>query len=522
MGAGLLQLVAYGIPDLFLTSDPQITFFKTIYRRYTNFSVESIPEFFSTNADFGSQVTCNICRQGDLLHKVYVVVNLPAIPSFCSNNKVVSEITKKFAWVRYLGYALIKEVTIEINSKIIDRQYGEWLYIWEELSGKHMGNGKATDKMTGNVPELYEFSDGKDAYTLFIPLQFWFCRSVGLSLPLIALTNSEIKINVSFTPLSNCYIVTPANSIEILEDIAPFKPGDYINQTVGTNTINGIFSGFDYINRRLYYIKIQNNNNKLRSFSSLSETNSSSVILTNPDYSNNIPYRIYSGTNYVTPTPNVIEQIESINLTPPKFIDSYLLIDYVYLDSDERLKFARANHEYLIEQLQMKEQVSVNSSNIQINIGFNHPIKEFIWVCQLDEFVGKGTINDSFNFTDSFRRDDNGELTGKNIILNGNLLLNGTGRFGQRDSDYFNLVQPYQHHHRGAAPGINCYSFSLNPEKHQPSSTCNMSKIDYISLQLSLMPQMSSVKTGKIRVYAYGYNLLRILSGLGGLAFTTY
>jgi hypothetical protein len=531
MTAGLIQLVAIGVQDIYLTGDPQVTFFKIVYRRHTNFSIDSLPQYFNTStpANFGSEVTCNVARQGDLINRMYLLVEMPSVPKFYLPDGTPDPI-KKFAWVRYLGFALIKEITFEINAKIIDRQYGEWMYLWEELSGRHMDKGSAVDRMTGNVPSMYDFSNGKDAYKLYIPLYFWFCRNPGLSLPLIALTNSELKINVKFRPLNECYRIGPTNSIYVIDDVVAFKPYDYIQQTVNGQTIYGMFINYDYLTKKLYYIKIQNQNNPMSSFLALQEPKSSTVVLDNPNYINNVPYRIYASKInaltipfYCTPEPNTVEMIENTALPGLlSFVYAYFFADFIYLDSDERIKFARSNHEYLIEQLQYKLEPNIRSIGQKINLGFNHPAKEFIWVAQLDQLVGKNTINDLFNYTTSHLRRKDGSFVGTNLIVSGTMNMNGEERFTPRDSAYFNLIQPYQNHYRGPVTGINTYSFALNPETHQPSATFNMSKVDFQSLQLKMDNTISSINTAQLRLYMWGYNLLRIVYGLGGLAFTTY
>ena len=518
MTGGLIQLVAYGIQDMYLTSDPQITFFKIIYRRHTNFSVESVIQNFSQPANFGEIVTCTIARAGDLMEKVFLYVQLPSVPRFVDSNGNDDNI-RKFAWVRSLGCALIQEVTIEIGGKLIDRQYGEWMYIWAQVANRQ-DIGLA--KMIGNVPSMYDFSNGKNGYDLYIPLTFWFCRNTGMSLPLIALASSDIKISFTFRKLSECMRMGPTDSIEILEDIVPFQAGDYIKQTINGQTIYGYFINYDYLQKRLYYIKIQNQNASNKNFVALQEPTTSYGIIDNVTYQNNIPYRIYNALNntYCTPRPNVAENIENTTTSyVPRFVNAFLYVNYVYLDTDERLKFARSNHEYLIDQLQFNQNISVKSPNVKQLLTLNHPCKSHYWVAQLDSLVGAGTINDIYNFTNSPVRYPDGRLYGDDIVQTAQLLLNGNSRFPVRDNDYFNLTVPYQCHYRGPTKGINVYSFCLFPEDHQPSSTCNMSKIDYISMIMKLDNSITTQNTCKIRAYTLNYNVLRIFFNLGGIAF---
>ncbi|XWV26405.1 hypothetical protein QJ857_gp0664 [Tupanvirus soda lake] len=569
MAGGLIQLVAYGVQDLYLTGDPQITFFKVLYRRHTNFAIESVIQNFSSSANFGETVSCTISRSGDLVGKIFLFVEISSIPKFINQTTGEEDLFKKIAWVNNLGYALIQEICIEIGGKLIDKQYGEWMYIWSQVSNK---KDRALDKMIGNLPTIYEFSNGKPGYQMYIPLEFWFCRNIGLALPLISLASSDVKLTVTFRKLEECYRIGPTNSIELLDDIVPFKEGDYIEQIVNGQSIYGYVMGFDYLQKKLYYIKIQSPNASKKTFESYQEnlntinttngfnpkpiqSNAQKLpneIINNTNYKNNIPYRIYNSITktYVTPKPNTREKIEQTNLPfKPQIVNSVLYVDYVYLDTEERNKFARSNHEYLIEQIQFNQEIGIKSPNAKQNLSLNHPCKAIYWVAQMDSLVGPGTINDLFNYTDSpihyakedknannlpmnvpnyfadvcptinSRMDKQERFYGKNLVSSAKLVLNGRDRFGTRESQYFNLVEPYEHHQRGPNPGINVYSFAIYPEQHQPSSAINMSKIDYAAMQMRLRNNISNQNTARVRSYTINYNILRIFFNLGGLAF---
>ena len=519
MAGGILQLVAYGIQDLYLTGDPQITYFKIIYRRHTNFSVESIIQNFSQPANFGETVTCTFTRLGDLISDSFIYVELPAIPKFMYTQNGNEDKIKKFAWARYIGFALLQEITLEIGGKQVDKHYGEWLYLWSELTNRQ---NRALDKMVGNLPELYDFTNGKNPYGLYIPLSFWFCRNVGLSIPIISLNGSDVKITVMFRKLEECTIIGPTHSIEILEDVVPFKKGDYIYQTVNGQTIRGYVIDYDYIQKRLYYVKIHNQLATKKCFDALKEPSSSTLIINNIAYKNNIPYRIYNSlTNlYCTPTPNKAEYIESVILPiRPRFVNAYIFANYIYLDTDERFKFARSNLEYLIEQLQYNQRLGITSPNLLQDLNLNHPCKSHVWICQLDLMIGPGTMNDLFNYTDSPIRYPNGKLFGQNLVRKSNLLMDSESRFNERDNIYTNLVVPYQHYYRGPVIGINAYSFGLFPEDIQPSSACNMSKIADISMMMKLSSTITTQNTCRVRSYTMNYNILRIFFNQGGVAF---
>ena len=413
-GGGLLQLVAYGAQDIYLTGNPQITFFKVVYRRHTNFAIESIQNTFNGTPGFGKRVVCQISRNGDLIHRVYLQCDLPAL-------------TTGQQWVNYPGLRLLQDVELEIGGQRIDKHYAHWMYIWNELSlpyGKRYGY----QKMTGDTIPAY--ASGATANTVYVPLEFWFCRNVGLALPLIALQYHEVKINIDFEATTNMLLT-------------------------------GTLSSQDIANASLW-------------------------------------------------------------------------VDYIFLDTDERRRYAQLSHEYLIEQLQFTGDESVNSSVNNIRLNFNHPVKELVWVVQQNSLLTKdwtnfssssaspsASANEEYNEGQTF-----GSVTGfVNPVYSAQLKLNGQDRFYVRAGAYFNLVQPFQHHENVSKnPGINVYSFALKPEEHQPSGTLNMSRIDTAVLALTLQSTVgnyiASGVPGVVKIYAVNYNVLRIMSGMGGLAYS--
>ena len=469
MGGGLLQLVAYGAQDVYLTGNPQITFFKVVYRRHTNFAMEAIQQTFSGIANFGNTVYCQISRNGDLIHRTYLEVGIPSVTLSAGAAELSS-------YVNYLGLRLLKSVTIEIGGQQIDKHYSDWLYIWNELS-LPIGKRYAWDSMVGADRDALNTGVYGVAgiTTLYIPLEFWFCRNIGLALPLIALQYHEVKLKIEFESITNCMY-----------------------------TLSGPGAGADG--------------------PSSSEKNI---------------------------------QLQSPNLW----------VDYIYLDTDERRKFAQLSHEYLIEQLQFTGQETLSSSGSRIKLNFNHPCKELIWVAKfplasqwynytvpnsvsgfptsnttatLSEYSTPNTntissVIGTVNSGDALINDvdinnylidkiipfDNANLNTRfvnpfNTCL---LQLNGNDRFNERNGSYFNLVQPYQHHTNVPLNrGINVYSFALKPEEHQPSGTLNMSRIDTAVLALDTIK--STTVSGNINIYAINYNVLRILSGMGGLAYS--
>ena len=214
-------------------------------------------------------------------------------------------------------------------------------------------------------------------------------------------------------------------------------------------------------------------------------------------------------------------------VNPSDDISASLWVDYIFLDTDERRRFAQLSHEYLIEQLQFTGNESVTGINNKVKLNFNHPVKELVWVVQAN--VTAETSNQWFNFqsANSGGTGDFGNVissTSGSHVVSAKLQLNGHDRFAERPAKYFNLVQPFQHHENvPASEGINVYSFALQPESHQPSGTLNMSRIDSAVLNLTVTSNAASVSGGAlIKVFAVNYNVLRIMSGMGGLAYSNW
>jgi hypothetical protein len=519
-----MQLVSYGAQDIYISGNPQITFWKILYKRHTNFAMESIEVTFNGQADFNKRVTAVINRNADLMYKTYVQLVLPQVSLTGSGQATGggSNLTG-FRWVNYIGHRLIKQVEVEIGGQRIDRQYGDWMQIWTQLSTE-AGSTAALDSLVGNTHDLVLLkrsngaaldstcsSDemtlscipraGCPAKTLYVPLQFWFCRNPGVAIPLIALQYHEVRINVDFETWENCVYAETSN-------------GD----------------------------------------------------ATRPD---------------------------ALALAAAS-----LYVDYVYLDTEERRRFAQQSHEYLIEQVQFTGAESITSSSNKVQLNFNHPVKELFWVVQRDSFVDCSFQDwitsvggqQPFNYSDDFSTEgiimslltqgssvsaasqtvalggtntalnvagegttvypgqvastgSQGQLAdfdagvnyllakvildsgvrceGKNPVEVCKLQLNGQDRFTEREGSYFDRVQPYQHHCRTPSTGINCYSFAIRPEEHQPSGTCNFSRIDKATLQLTVsLSTVTGFRTAQVRVYALNYNVLRVMSGMGGLAYS--
>jgi len=217
---------------------------------------------------------------------------------------------------------------------------------------------------------------------------------------------------------------------------------------------------------------------------------------------------------YLALTPQATAPLpDSLN---PLWVDSTngnaLRSNNIYLDTIEQREFANAKHRYLIEQLQFSgtQSITANAGTERLKLNFNLPVKELFWVNQLNTIYN---TNDLFNYSNTV----DPVVTQGNIIASSQIYINGIERFSIRTGDYFRLIQPYFKHTRSPNNFVYIYSFSIKPEEHQPSGCSNFSKIDTKELFLNINPNMGGQQ---LRVYALNYNILRIYSGMGGIAFS--
>lgn len=505
MTGAILQLVAKGIQDIFISSDPQITFFKIVYRRHTNFSIEPIPQYFTHKPNFGKKSSCTLSPNGDLIGKTYLVATLPKIKPFFLDDGTIDTYTK-FAWVRKIGFALIKTIEIEIGGQILDKQYGEWLNIIYELFNPK--NNRAMDIMIGNVEQLYSYTSTKDEYILYIPLQFWFCNHTSKALPILCLHHSEVKINIELNELENCCLITPTNYLEIEDNVVGFKFGDIIEQTIEGQTATGLFTHYDALNKRLYYSKISRNK-----FKSLSTDDYDSNINTMEFIKYHGEYLIKNknGKNFCIPKmdskPKICNNIKLENINIQK---CHLLVNYIFLDIEERNRYIQNKHEYLIEQVQVMNPQIINSSYFSAMADSINPSIFMTWYAQL-LYLQDRNNNDMFNFTNN--------IDNKSLISESSITFNGYDRISIRDCNFFNHQQPLNHFKNGPSNGLQTYSFSLNPNNLQPSGSCNMSYIGQTEIKMKMDNIVNEQNKALFKGYYLSMNVLRIIDGLVGLVF---
>ena len=419
MAGGLMQLVAYGAQDVYLTGNPKVTFFQAVYKRHTNFAMENIEQTVNGTASNSGRVSVTIARNGDLVSDMYV--ELKAKAGVIKTATAAGALDDCWAAER-----AIKDVELSIGGQRIDKHYQRWWRLYSELYLDE--SKKATwGKMTSPA-----VNDGQ----MFLPLIFFFNRNPGLALPLIALQYHEVRLD------------------------------------------------FDLSSE----------------FSS---------------YSDGTTFKVWA--------------------------------NYIYLDTEERRRFAQKGHEYLIEQVQHTgtDALATAGNTKQIRLSYNHPVKELVFCADRGSVSAANLWN--FTSTDVYVTTDASEglavstssqmspsLIGAPQILVGDadatwteessgpvdtfkLVLNGQDRFKEQTGKYFNAVQPFQHHTGSPVPGVYAYSFALKPEEHQPTGTCNFSRID--NAQVAIKTKAGATATN-LNMFAVNYNVLRIQSGMGGLAFS--
>lgn len=539
MGGALMQLVAYGAQDVFLTGTPEITFWKVSYRRHTNFAMESIEQTFSGQADFGRRVTCTISRNGDLCYRTYLQLTLPEI-----NQSMASGNTGVYArWLDFIGEQIVAQVEVEIGGQRIDRQYGDWMHIWNQLT-LSAEQQRGYFKMIGNTTQLTYITDPTFANingpcaaaggpsqvcaprnalpetTLYIPLLFWYCRNPGLALPLIALQYHEVKINLDLRPIGECLwaVSSLASTTGIVSVSAAYQQSlvaaslyvDYIfldtdeRRKMAQNPHEYLFeqlqfTGDESVGSSSNKIKL-NFNHPCKELIWVVQPDSNVDYCSSLD-SGQILYRTlgaqpFNYTDALDALPNAVHAFGG----PAEVSGSNGFINAAGL-------------------FQMAGGVDVAGTGAMGGEWASNSVSYPAFDTTSPTMTASG-LSDAGTFVLSETALDM-HCWGENPCVTAKLQLNGQDRFSEREGSYFDVVQPFQHHTRAPDCGINVYSFALRPEEHQPSGSCNFSRIDNAVLQLVLSSAtVSGTATAKVRVYAVNYNVLRVMSGMAGVAYS--
>jgi hypothetical protein len=459
-----MQLVAYGAQDVYLTGNPKVTFFQAVYKRHTNFAMELIQQTVNGTPSNGGRVSVTIARNGDLVGNMHLAM-APALTVLGSS--VTANLTSNNSAYdsNWIAERAIAAVELTIGGQRIDKHFQTWWRLYAEVF-LNQDNKTQYNKMTTAVAALRMTGTGTTPYRVYLPLLFFFNRNPGLYLPLIALQYHEVRLDFDLTSYYSNYLST------------------------------AIFE---------------------------------------------------------------------------------VWANYIYLDTEERRRFAQKAHEYLIEQVQHSggDTISAGFSETSpqlIRLAFNHPVKELVWCyqnsspstqlnsmwnfttnhanvnvtvdptllassnisCYEPQFLGapklvcgsntiietfKGTPTVSTSVYSTWTEEGNSApaLYEVGPLHQFKVILNGQDRFKEQYGRYFNQVQPFYHHSGNPYPGIYTYSFALQPEEHQPTGTCNFSRIDNAQVYVAL--KATSLATIQ-KMFAVNYNILRIQSGMGGLAFS--
>ena len=503
-----MQLIFQGAQDIYLTGNPTMTFFKSVYKRHTQFGTEyitvpydQIPTFTPTQM---TKATCKIGRNADLIHDTYITYDLPAI---YTNNLI------PFGWVNELGSCIIQEVTIRLDGNVLDTQRGDFMKIytdmifggtkkaqWLRCIGGESFMLNSSQNLSNNINEQ---TIAINARRLYIPLMFWYCRNSGLSIPLIALQYNELYIDVTYAPLNE--LIRIGNP--------PISPkrlfGDYQNSDFNIKIRNYFLSlGYDQTN--VFYYFTQNN--------------------------------WQSNTN--------------------------ILINYIFLGDDERKMFAQTSHEYLITQTQFNLYQGLKAGPNYLETTFSHPVKEVFWVLTRDDldlyndwynFSGlNDDINRSFefwqsemryytypfylepqlsyikenftNFVNSVKAQSVYKLTNQqaqtyfgnyySIMESAQPVFNNNDRMEIQDHSFYENLQLYKYHSGFTPQGVYILSFGLAPEENQPSGTQNFSRLDYQEFRINIFNTYPIELRFNCYMYAVSYNVFRIIGGMGSTVFS--
>ena len=542
MPGGEVQLVAYGEENMYLNDDPQITFFKVVYRRYTNFSIETVKTNFIYQANFGKKISCELSKLGDLIHKMWLVIELPDIPILYDLTNTVDN-KLKFAWARKIAYVLIDYVELEISGQVVSKMWGEWLNVLDELNYTNFNS--SLDQYIGNLPELYIpkiTSKGIKSYTLYIPMYFWFCNNSGLALPVLCLEYNTIRFNIQINNFDNCAIFSPSNYIKVQkyygngilgEPLVQYSPQGYAWAEFDSIEPGDVDpTTMDILNYKLYYRKISDNSFITTTNSYLSNlfTNNIYNIIQNKNTKpiNYIIYAIDSKSVYV-PIPSLDNNPKSIyienNYIFKKPLDIplkniFLLVDYVYLDRDERNKFYNSKHEYIIEQIYFTGNYILQNLYNRNTIQILNPCKWLVFMGQLS-YLTNPNVNDYFNYKTTFIRKDN-KIEGDNVIVNASFSYNSIGNIEEFPMNYYNLLVPFNNFPMAKIPsGFGVSTFSLYPINIQASGSCNMSCLNTFEINTYFNRIDEKYNKYIFKCYAVTHNVLRIVHGVSGTIFNS-
>jgi hypothetical protein len=568
MAGGLLQLLAYGAEDLYLTYKPQITFFKVVYRRHTNFSIQTFERTFLDKPQFGKLSKTKIYRLGDLMTRMVLKVIL---------SNVVPNADAKFAWVRRLGHAIIKSIKIEIGGQTIDQQYGEWLDIWLELA-RNGNHERGYLSNIGDVDSMTKYNNlTKPEYTLFVPLQFWFNKFIGLALPIIAIRYHDIYVSIIYSKLeeliikSENLVLDPTPNIKEASLLIDYIYLDLYEREQYAN------NGHEYLIEQVQTIADENVDTSRRRLELQFNYPVKELIwaMRNGNYRSNKRFLAYSNTNdwtdAINSAANTLLNSSILILRGPIYeMDQYgNIIEDQYgnrtiIVPGEQPDLPGTWEEYppladtisengliTVKNLSPTKSLWINKSSLNIgSYNLMDKIGAVIEVLIDGEYIIKSvttTLDDRdisiplelFNDTRVNTTDDIiiNQFSNYGILITGRynpldfakLEFNDQERFEKRNGKFFGSLMPYVYHNNTPKDGINVYPFALKPEDHQPTGTANFSRIEKQlftlwyrdSTQTANLPSLNLInKDNTLFIFALGYNVLRIMNGLVVVVYT--
>ena len=474
MPGGVAQLIAFGAADQYIMGNPDFSYFRMVYRKHTNFSMEGIGLSFNNKPmldyETSGTYTCNIGRNADMVKDIYLTFVLPSI---------YSNDTHRFQWIKNIGNYIIKRTWVSVDNQVIDMQYGEWMDVWNELT-MDASKRLTYDRMIGNV---YEFTSPRaladyaiitnnnltysyypvgtdDAPSIpsrrfYIPLKFWFTKNSSVALPLIALQYQTVVLNIEFRPIRELYQVFDRTLAR------------YVSPT--------------YFMQRHYAYD-------------------DPLVVEDTVYKGDV--RI--GRFLVPPSQTGTSRVIDINAT--------VEANYVYLDTPERTLLASQTQiDYLVEQVYQSFNDGIVKNRV-LDLVLHNPCKEMVWITRRSDVIN---YNDWNNYSNRHPYDYNYPT-----LYNAKIMFNGLDRIEYKSNAYFNLIQPYQHHTNSPTEGVYVYSFALYPEKSAPSGSCNMSMIQNVQMAVT----MNDMEPGydyeyELTLYTLSYNIFRIMSGTGAMVF---
>lgn len=536
MGGGIAQLASYGLADVYLTGSPQVTYFKLVYRRHTLFAMESVQQTFDGTADFGRKATCTISKNGDLVGPVWLEVTLPDLlayditPSPPDGNAVD---------VSAAAAGLVRDDNGNYWQTRVGSVYSNPVAFRDAASGAYHASATLTiaDEsypvtQYNSATDLFGAADDRAAATATVvaatelPTFPYLCRS-GSEVPYAYATPSHDLRWVN----SVGHALLNSVEIEIGGSRIDKHYGEWLDvwseltekeeKREGFWEMVGKYDDAEYdagwtraqSRSRTYYVPLK------FCFNTMPGLYLPLVALSYHQIKYNFEFRPY--LECIKASVPVTKLTAKWGGGVMAMTGCNLFADYVFLDAPERIRMAEIPHEYLITQLQFQGDEAVpapsdpnGTRTRKYNLNYNHPVRELVWV-----YVAKQNYEQDAELGNQwFKYGVPGDPTAE-VFDECRLVINGHDRFSPRTAPYFRLIQPYEHHTRCPSKKVHCYSFSLlSPEDWQPSGQANFSRFDSAQLHFTLAPNLPA---GKMKIFAYSFNILRIAAGLGGLAFST-